>query len=62
MDAFNYHDLNYHDLQNFSELTTSGDLTPSKQIELRNVSGNRISKVSYMQHALDVCKKNNESK
>ena len=61
MDAFNYHDLNYHDLQNFSELTTSGDLTPSKQIELRNVSGNRISKVSYMQHALDVCKKNNEN-
>ena len=50
-------DLNYYSLQDFIDLTSKGRIGPSMFMDLRNLNGNQIHRISYNDHCKYLCSK-----
>ena len=48
-------DLNYYSLQDFIDLTSKGRIGPSMFMDLRNLNGNQIHRISYNDHCKQLC-------
>ena len=48
-------DLNYYSLQDFIDLTSKGRIGPSMFMDLRNLNGNQIHRISYNDHCKYLC-------
>jgi len=47
--------LNYHSLPEFVELTSQGKIGPSMHLDLRNLNGSEIHRISYNDHCRYLC-------
>ena len=48
-------DLNYYSLQDFIDLTSKCRIGPSMFMDLRNLNGNQIHRISYNDHCKHLC-------
>ena len=47
--------LNYHSLPEFVELTSQGKIGPNMHLDLRNLNGSEIHRISYNDHCRQLC-------
>ena len=47
--------LNYHSLPEFIELTSQGKIGPNMHLDLRNLNGSEIHRISYNDHCRQLC-------
>jgi hypothetical protein len=52
-------DLNYYSLKDFVDLTSEGKIGPSMFMDLRNLNGNQIHRISYNDHCKHLCDSEN---
>ena len=50
---------NDYDINNFIEMVALGELSPSQQLEIRNMSGNQVQYESFEDHCRELCKRHN---
>ena len=53
------HQLQYYNLKDFIDLTSKGKIGPSMYLDLRNLNGNEIHRISYGDHANHLCESEN---
>ena len=49
--------MDYLDLNKFIESVSNGKLGPSLPIEVRNIGGDKIHRISFLNHCDELCKK-----
>lgn len=49
--------LNFHNLNDFIKLISMGNLGPGYPVEVTNMSGNKIHRISFIDHCDEICKK-----
>ena len=53
------HQLQYYNLKDFIDLTSKGKIGPSMYLDLRNLNGNEIHRISYGDHCKHLCDSEN---
>ena len=51
--------MDYLDLNKFIERVAQGELGPGLPIEVRNMGGDKIHRISFLDHCDELCKKHN---
>ena len=51
--------MDYLDLNRFIEKVSNGELGPGLPIEIRNIGGDKIHRISFMDHCDELCRKHN---
>lgn len=54
--------MDYFDLNTFINKISNGDLCPGTPIDIRNLGGNQIHRISFMDHCDHLCKKHNTNR